>query len=79
MYYGIAMVCTLIAWIAQAYTTIMKKELKVNVLLPLFYTIACAGFAVDSFMSKAVTYGIIDVVVAILALLIFIVLLRIKK
>jgi hypothetical protein len=79
MYYGIAMVCTLIAWCAQAYTTVIKKEIKLNILMPLFYCIACIGFAIDSFISKATMYGVIDAVVAILALLIFIFMLTHKK
>ncbi len=79
MYYGIAMACTLIAWCAQAYTTLIKKEIKLNMLLPLFYFIACAGFAVDSFLAKSTMYGVIDAVIAILALLVFIFVLKGKK
>jgi hypothetical protein len=79
MFYTIAMVCTLIAWCAQAYTSIIKKEFKLNLLMPLFYCIACAGFAIDSFMSGSTMYGIIDVVVAVLALLIFIFQVKGKK
>jgi hypothetical protein len=79
MYYAIALTCTLIAWCAQSYTTIIKKEPKLNVLLPLFYFIACIGYAMDSFLANSTTYGIIDVVLAILALLIFIFMLKGKK
>jgi len=79
MYYGIALVVTLIAWCAQAYTTLIKKELKLNLLMPLLYCIACIGFAIDSFLAKSTMYGVIDVVIAILALLIFIFVLKGKK
>lgn len=72
MFYWIALICTLIAWAAQAYTSVIKKEKKLNVLLPTFYIIACVLFAVDSFMAAQMAWGIIDVVIAVLALLVLI-------
>jgi len=79
MFYAAALVCTLIAWCAQAYTTVIKKEIKLNLLMPLFYCIACIGFAIDSFMSGAVIYGMMDAIIAVLALLILVIMISQRK
>lgn len=72
MYYWVGLICTLIAWVAQAYTSVIQREKKINVLLPVFYLIGCAFFAIDSFIAGQLFWGMIDVVIAILALLVLI-------
>lgn len=79
MIYTIALVCTLVAWCAQSYTTLIKKENKLNLLMPLLYCIACIGFMVYSFTANDMLNAIMDGVIAVLALLIFIFALRGKK
>lgn len=78
MIYGIALIVTLVAWCAQAYTSLINKENKLNPLMPLLYCIACALFAFFSFQARDYMWAVVDLVIAILALLIFVFVLKKK-
>ena len=78
MIYGIALIVTLVAWCAQAYTSLIQKENKLNPVMPLLYCIACLCFAYVSFTTNDFMWAVVDLVIAILALLIFIFVLKKK-
>ncbi|GEM_PF-728659 len=67
-YYYIAMACTLVGWAAQFYTTIIKKQNNINLLLPLFYGLACIFFVIDTVSARNVLDTIVNSVTAVLVL-----------
>jgi hypothetical protein len=78
-YYYIAMACTLVGWAAQFYTTIIKKHNNLNLLLPLFYGLACIFFVIDTITARNLFDTIFNLVTAILVLSVFIVFIARKK
>jgi len=77
--YLAALVFTILGWAFQSYETIIKKTRNINVILPLSYFIACVLFGISSYTSGDIFYAIIDAVCAILAAIVFIILLTQKK
>ena len=76
--YLAALVITLIGWAFQAYETLVKKTRNINIILPITYVAACLLFGINSFMQGDVLSFVLDLVIALIALIIFIVLLKKK-
>lgn len=79
MLYTIALIITVIGWAFQFYQTVIKKDRSINPVLPSAYTIACILFGINSFIAGDMAHGILDIVCAVLAAVVFIVLLTRKK
>jgi hypothetical protein len=79
MMYLAGVVFALIGWAFQLWETLYKKTRNVNIVLPFAYFCACVLFAVDSFMQGDALPAIIDVVLAVISAVIFIILLTRKK
>ena len=79
MLYMIALIITLIGWAFQFYQTVFKKDRSINPVLPLAYGIACILFGINNFTAGGVTDAILDAICALLALVVFIILVTRKK
>lgn len=79
MIYTVALIFTVIGWGFQFYRTVIKKDKSISPVLPIVYTIACIMFAYNSFITGGMTNAILDVVCAIFALAIFVILVKRKK
>jgi len=77
--YLAALIFTIIGWAFQLYETLFKKTRNINIFLPLAYFIACILFGISSLTIGDIFYAIIDAVCAILAVIVFIVLVTRKK
>ena len=77
--YMIALVFTIAGWAFQFYQTIIRKDRSISPILPLAYTIACILFGITSFAAGDMVYGILDAICALLAAIVFIMLLIRKK
>ena len=77
--YMIALVFTIAGWAFQFYHTIIRKDRSISPILPLAYTIACILFGITSFTAGDMVYGILDAICALLAAIVFIMLLIRKK
>ena len=77
--YLIALIFTIAGWAFQFYRTVIRKDRSISMVLPLAYTIACILFSINSFIVGDVVEAILDVICAVLAAGIFIVLLKRKK
>ena len=79
MFYLLAMACTIIAWAAQAYTSAIKKEKKVNVLLALFDGLAGIFFAIDVYATGNVLNLTLGIITTVLTLMVLFSLITIKQ
>ena len=77
--YLAALIFTIIGWVFQTYEILVKKTRNINTFLPLAYFIACVLFGISSLTASEMFYAILDFVTAILAAIIFIVLVTRKK
>lgn len=77
--YIIALVFTIAGWTIQCYRTGIKKDRSISLALPFLYTIGCVLFGINSFILNDMAYAILDIVCAILASIVFIMLLTRKK
>jgi hypothetical protein len=77
--YLIALIFTIAGWLFQFYRTVIRKDRSISTVLPLAYAIACILFGINSFIIGDTLEGILDVICAVLAAVIFIVLLKRKK
>ncbi|MDD5311913.1 MAG: hypothetical protein PHO26_02605 [Dehalococcoidia bacterium] len=77
--YLAGLILTVIGWAFQLYETLIKKTRNINIFFPLAYFFACVLFGVNSLTANDMTYAILDFVCAILAAVVFIVLVTRKK
>jgi len=77
--YLIALIVTIIGWLFQLYQTAVKKDKTLSPVLPLAYAVACILFGVNSFTSGEMTFGILDIVCAAIAAIVFIIFIARKK
>lgn len=77
--YLAGLVLTLIGWAFQAYETVAKKTRNISVILPAAYCAACILFGISSYMGGEMLYAGIDAVCAILAAIVFFILVTHKK
>jgi hypothetical protein len=79
MLYLIAAIFTLGAWGVQAYVTGIKKNSRLNLLLPLFYSITCILFTVDAIMTGSILYIVLNLILLIFLAIIILSLLKLNK
>ena len=79
MMYTAAIVLTVAAWAVQLHKTAIKKERTISPVLPLLYAIACVLFLTNSFMAKQVIDDTLDIICAVLAATVFVLLLTKRK
>lgn len=79
MLYTIALIITVIGWAFQFYQTVVKKDKSISPVLPIVYAIACILFGYNSFIAGDMTNALLDAVCAVLAAVVFIILLTRKK
>jgi len=72
--YLAGLIFTVVGWVFQLYETLIKKTRNINIFLPLAYLIACILFGINSYTSGDTVYTILDSVCALLALIVFLVL-----
>jgi uncharacterized protein with PQ loop repeat len=77
--YLTALIITIIGWLFQLYKTVVNKEKAISPVLPLAYAVACLLFGINSFIDAEMLYGILDIICAVVAVVIFIVLLTKKN
>jgi len=77
--YMVALVFTIAGWAFQVYQTVIRKDRSISPVLPLAYTIACILFGINSFTAGDMAYGIFDAICALLAAIVFIMLLIRRK
>jgi hypothetical protein len=72
--YLAALILTVAGWAFQAYETLIKKTRSISVILPFTYCVACILFGITSLAAGDILYAVLDLIVAILAALVFVVL-----
>jgi hypothetical protein len=77
--YIAALIFTIIGWAFQLYETLVKKTRNINIFLPLAYVIGTVLFGISDLLGGEVLSAVLDWVTAILALVIFVVLVNRKK
>lgn len=77
--YLAALIFTIIGWVFQLYETLVKKTRKISIFLPLAYLIATILFGLNSIFGGDILAAVLDWVTAVLALIVFIVLMTRKK
>ncbi len=77
--YLAGLIFTVMGWAFQLYETLIKKTRSINVFLPATYVVACILFGINSFMAGDMFYAVMDAVCALLALIVFIVLVMRKR
>jgi len=77
--YIAALIFTIIGWAFQLYETLVKKTRNINIFLPLAYVIGTVLFGISDLIAGDILSAVLDWVTAILALVIFIVLVTRKK
>ena len=77
--YLAALILTIIGWAFQLYETLVKRTRNINVVLPIAYFVACLLFGISSLMTGDWPFALLDLVVAVLAAIIFMVLLQKKR
>jgi len=77
--YIAGLIFTVIGWAFQLYETLIKKTRNINVFLPVTYVIACFLFGINSLMAGDMLYAVMDAVCALLALIVFLVLMTRKR
>jgi len=78
MMYTAGLIFTIIGWAFQLYETLIKKTRNINLILPAAYCVACILFGISSYTAGDMFYVIIDAVLAILAAIVFMLLLKRK-
>ncbi len=76
--YLAGLIFAILGWAFQLYETLIKKTRNINIILPAAYCVACVLFALSSYAAGDMFYVVIDAVCAILAAIVFIVLLKRK-
>ena len=77
--YLAALIFTVIGWVFQIYETLVKKTRNINIFLPLAYVIATVLFGISNLSNGDTLGAILDWLTAVLALIVFIVLVTKKK
>jgi hypothetical protein len=77
--YMTAFIFTIAGWAFQLYWTVIKKDRSITPVLPALYTIGCILFGINSFILRDVTYAALDMICAILAVIVFVVIIMRKK
>jgi hypothetical protein len=65
--YIAGLILTLIGWLFQGYETFIRKTHRINVFLPVTYCVACVLFGINSFQTDEILFGVIDIVIALIA------------
>jgi len=73
------LVLIIAGWAVQLGKTFAKKERDLSLLFPALYGIGCVLLLVGNFLAKDITTGILNTICAILAAILFAVLLTWKK
>ena len=77
--YLAALIFTVIGWVFQIYETLVKKTRNINIFLPLAYVIGTVLFGISNLSNGDTLGAILDWLTAVLALIVFIVLVTKKK
>ena len=79
MIFTVAGVLALVAWAAQIFKTLIKKDFTLSPILVVLYGVACVLFSIGNFLANEIMPGILNIICIVLFVFILVGLLTKKR